>query len=98
MKLTRPLVIYSRIDLNSMLLQRAAAAGAQIEKERVLGLDRISRGWRIRTRCGSLEADYCVIATGARNPLRDVGTQYTAQDTMYALGYWVPTDQQHIDI
>ena len=98
MELTRPLVIYSRIDLNGMLLQRAEAAGAQIEKERVLALERTSQRWRIRTRSGAIDADYCVVATGARNPLRDVGTQYTAQDTMYALGYWVPSDQAHIDI
>jgi geranylgeranyl reductase family protein len=98
MELTRPLVIYSRIDLNGMLLQRAEAAGAQIEKERVLALERMSQRWRIRTRSGSIDADYCVVATGARNPLRDVGTQYTAQDTMYALGYWVPSNQAHIDI
>ncbi len=98
MVLSRPLVIYSRFDLNRMLLRRAEAAGAAIEKERVLGLERTSSGWQIRTRSGRLEADYCVIATGARNPLRDVGTQYTAQDTMYALGYWVPSDQAHIDI
>jgi geranylgeranyl reductase family protein len=99
MSLTRPLLIYSRIDLNGMLLDRAEAAGAEILQERVLGLDRGAEGgWRIRTRAGRLDADYCVIATGARNPLRDVGTQYTAQDTMYALGYWVPTEQSHIDI
>ena len=98
MALDRPLVIYSRVDLNGMLLRRAAAAGAEIEKERVLGLERTSSGWKIRTRSGRLEADYCVIATGARNPLRDVGTQYTAEDTMYALGYWVPLDQAHVDI
>jgi flavin-dependent dehydrogenase len=81
-----------------MLLQRAEAAGAQIEKERVLALERTSQRWRIRTRSGSIDADYCVVATGARNPLRDVGTQYTAQDTMYALGYFVPSNQSHIDI
>ena len=98
MHLTRPLLIYSRIDLNRMLLNRAEAAGAELEKERVLGLDRGSNNWRIRTRSGTIDADYCVVATGARNPLRDVGTQYTAEDTMYALGYWVPTDQAHIDI
>jgi geranylgeranyl reductase family protein len=98
MQLARPLVIYSRVALNSMLLRRAESAGAQIEKERVLGLERASNSWRIRTRSGAIAADYCVIATGARNPLRDVGTQYTAQDTMYALGYWVPNDQEHIDI
>ena len=98
MSLTRPLLIYSRMDLNGMLLERAEAAGAEIEKTRVLGLDRTASGWDIRTRTGTLRADYCVVATGARNPLRDVGTKWTAQDTMYALGYWVPTDQAHIDI
>ncbi len=98
MSLSRPLVIYSRIDLNGMLLRRAELAGAEIEKTRVMGLDRTSSGWTIRTRSGRIDADACVIATGARNPLRDVGTQYTAQDTMYALGYWVPLDQPHIDI
>jgi geranylgeranyl reductase family protein len=98
MALNQPLVIYSRVDLNGMLLRRAEAAGAEIEKERVLGLERTGSGWEIRTRAGKLTADYCVIATGARNPLREVGTQYTAQDTMYALGYWVPSEQAHIDI
>lgn len=98
MTLSRPLLIYSRIDLNGMLLRRAEAAGAEIAQERVLGLDRTASGWDIRTRTAKLQADYCVIATGARNPLRDVGTQYTAQDTMYALGYWVPSEQAHIDI
>ena len=98
MDLTRPLVIYSRIDLNGMLLRRAEAAGAEIEKQRVVGLERVASRWRIRTRSFRIDADYCVIATGARNPLREVGTQYTAEDTMYALGYWVPSDQAHIDI
>jgi geranylgeranyl reductase family protein len=98
MELTQPLLIYSRYDLNRMLLERAERAGAQIEKTRVLELERKGPGWLIRTRNGSLDADFCVIATGARNPLRNVGTQYTAQDTMCALGYYVPTDQNHIDI
>ncbi len=98
MSLAHPLVIYSRYDLNRMLLERAEAAGTQIEQERVLNIDRNSDGWKIRTRHGSIDADYCVVATGARNPLRSVGTQYTAQDTMYALGYYVPTKQTHIDI
>ncbi len=97
-ELTRPLVIYSRLDLNAMLLQRAEAAGAEIEKTRILGLDRTRSGWHIRTRNSRIEADYCVLATGARNTLRDVGTQYNAKNTMYALGYFVPSDQAHIDI
>src|SRR5271165_543461 len=96
--LTQPLIIYSRVDLNQMLLDRAGQAGAQIEKTRVLGLDRKDRGWTIRTRNGSFDADFCVIATGARNPLRAVGTEWRPADTMYALGYYVPSSQNHIDI
>lgn len=96
--LSKPLLIYSRYDLNKMLLDRAARAGARIEKCRVLGIERRDRGWTIRTREGLLDADFCVVATGARNTLRNVGTQYTANDTMYALGYYVPAERDHIDI
>ncbi|MEI9812069.1 MAG: hypothetical protein WDO18_05075 [Acidobacteriota bacterium] len=39
-----------------------------------------------------------IVATGARNPLRDVGTEYKAADTMSALGYYVPAEQERIDI
>jgi geranylgeranyl reductase family protein len=98
MELRQPLLIYSRYDLNGMLLKRAQTAGAQIEKTRVLGMDRSGARWRLRTRHGDLEADYCIVATGARNPLRDVGTQLRPADAMIALGYYIPTQQQHIDI
>lgn len=96
--LRRPLVIYSRMDLNRMLLERAENAGAQLEKTRVLDIERSGRGWMLKTQHGSLDADFCIVATGARNPLRNVGTQWTAADTMYALGYYVPSMQDHIDI
>ncbi len=96
--LTQPLVIYSRVDLNRMLLQRAERAGAQLEQCRVLEVERKAKGWSIRTRSGSVDADFCVVATGARNSLRNVGTEWRASDTMYALGYYVPSEQDHIDI
>ena len=98
MNLAHPLVIYSRMDLNRMLLERAGKAGAAIEKTRILGLDRLDRGWRLRTRNGTAEADFCIIATGARNPLREVGTELGAKDTMSTLGYYVPGSQEQIDI
>ncbi len=98
MDLGRPLLIYSRLDLNRMLLDRAEQAGAQLEKTRVLGIERGGRGWRLKTRHGVLDADFCIVATGARNSLRNVGTEWTAADTMYALGYFVPSAQDHIDI
>jgi len=96
--LTRPLVIYSRLELNRMLLDRAACAGATIEKTRVLNLNRRGTGWLVRTKNGQVDADFCVVATGARNPLREVGTKWSAADTMIALGYYVPSGQDHIDI
>ena len=98
MALTHPLVIYSRMDLNHMLLKRAERAGSAIEKTRVLGIERRDRGWRLRTQSGVAEADFCIIATGARNPLREVGTEWSAKDTMSALGYYVPATQEQIDI
>src|SRR6266849_9733904 len=98
MTLVHPLVIYSRMDLNRMLLERAERSGAAIEKTRVLGSERVDRGWRLRTRSGTADADFCIVATGARNPLREVGTQWSATDTMCALGYYVPASQERIDI
>jgi len=98
MELTHPLVIYSRMDLNRMLLERAERAGAFIEKTRVLGIDRRESGWTLRTKNGMADADFCIVATGARNPLRGVGTEWSATDTMSALGYYVPASQEHIDI
>jgi len=98
MALSQPLVIYSRFDLNRMLLRRAERAGAELEQIRVTGLERKGSGWAVRTRRGVADADFCIVATGARNPLRNVGTEWTAADTMYALGYYVPSQQDHIDI
>jgi geranylgeranyl reductase family protein len=99
MTLTRPLVIYSRRELNGMLLKRAECAGTAIEKTRVQGLEQRSNGgWKIRTREGVADADFCIVATGARNPLRQVGTEWTAGDTMSALGYYVPGERDRIDI
>jgi geranylgeranyl reductase family protein len=98
LKMEEPLLIYSRLDLNRMLLERAERAGAQIEKARINELSRQGSGWRLQTSAGAAEADFCIVATGARNPLRDVGTQLRPEDTMSALGYYVPGDQERIDI
>ncbi|MBZ5623131.1 MAG: NAD(P)/FAD-dependent oxidoreductase [Acidobacteriia bacterium] len=98
LKLGDPLLIYSRLDLNRMLLERAEDAGAQIEKARVTGMSRYGSGWQLRTNSGVADADFCIVATGARNPLREVGTQLQPEDTMSALGYYVPGDQERIDI
>ena len=98
MNLTQPLLIYSRLDLNRMLLERAERAGAAMEQTRVLGIEQKEKGWRLRTRNGTAEADFLIVATGARNPLREVGTQWGTGDTITALGYFVPGARDRIDI
>src|SRR5579862_7930049 len=89
LRLSDPMLIYSRIELNRMLLDRAEKAGAQLEKARVLEMQRSGSGWLLRTKAGTDAADFCIVATGARNPLRGVGTELTPPDTMSALGYYV---------
>jgi flavin-dependent dehydrogenase len=98
LSLREPLLIYSRLDLNRLLLERAERAGARIEKTRVLEVTRDGGPWKVRTAAGTLEADYCIVATGARNALRNVGTRWTADNSMCAFGYYVPIQQEHIDI
>ncbi len=98
LELDKPIVIYSRFELNGLLLKRAEDAGAQLEKTRVLSIERGSSGWRIRTRNGIAEAGYCILAAGARNPLREFGTALRPRDTMSALGYYVPGDREEIDV
>jgi flavin-dependent dehydrogenase len=98
LSLDRPLLIYSRYDLNGMLLDRAQAAGAQLEKTRILNIERTGSRWLLRTKNGAMDADYCIVATGARNPLRNFGTELTSSDAMSALGYYIPGDRNRIDI
>jgi flavin-dependent dehydrogenase len=96
--LSQPLVIYSRRDLNAMLLARAEAAGARVERERITASRWNGQHWTLSTPHGDIEASFAIVATGARNPLRNMGTEYMANDTMYALGYFVPQRREAIDI
>lgn len=97
-RLARPLVIYSRKELNALLLDRASKNGARLMKEHVHGIERDGDGWKIRTHTEPLRADYVVVALGARNPLREFGSEFAPGDTMTALGYHVAAAQTHIDL
>ena len=46
----QPLLIYSRLVLNRMLLRRAQEAGAEIVPERIQGFRREGSGWRLEIR------------------------------------------------
>jgi flavin-dependent dehydrogenase len=93
--LQHPIVIYSRRVLNGLLLERAQEAGARVQRSRVMGVDTscdkprycVDGEWR--------EADFLVLAGGARNQFLP-GTRALARDEMeMTQGYFVPetTDQ-----
>lgn len=96
--LQHPVLIYSRKELNQLLLDRASSAGAQLEQTRVTSVERSANGWRLQCKHASLEADYLVLATGARNPLRHLGTQWDSSNAMLAIGYYLPETSCQIDI
>jgi geranylgeranyl reductase family protein len=96
--LDKPMLIFSRRELNQLLLDRAQAAGVELRRERVLGVDRANNGWRVRTTQAVEAVDFAIVAMGARNPLREMGTSFSPADTMTALGYYVPRQQGHVDI
>src|ERR1700733_11954698 len=52
LSLDQPLLIYSRYDLNGLLLDRAQRAGAQVEKTRVLNIERFGQRWSLKTKSG----------------------------------------------
>ena len=49
-RLRQPLLIYSRLVLNRLLLRRAHEAGAEIVQARIRSFRREGRGWRIEIR------------------------------------------------
>ncbi len=98
LELDRPLLIYSRYDLNGLLLERAQRAGAQIEKTRVLDhgaqgcplvaahQERRDGGRLLRPRHGRAQS-----APRVRNRIE-------RPTTMSALGYYVAGEREDIDI
>ncbi len=92
-------MIYSRMDLNGMLLRRAEAAGAEIAEERVSG----SRSQTLAAGASAPALAGSKRITAWSRPAREIRCATSVRntrrkDTMYALGYWVPADQRHIDI
>jgi flavin-dependent dehydrogenase len=98
LRLRRPLAIYSRQVLNGLLLDRAARAGARVIQDRVTAAELEHRSWTLTGKKAAYTADFCVVATGARNPLRSLGTDLQPQDAYVALGYYVPRVMEHIEI
>lgn len=90
-RLGHPIVIYSRAVLNGLLLDRAAAAGCHVVRARVTGSD-ISHndGVRLRAAGSHYEADFVVLAAGARNALLADSSPLGPQDLELTAGYYLP--------
>ena len=90
-QLRRPLVIYSRCDLNGLLLRRAQLAGAEVVEDRIRDLRRAASGWELQGRNGFYRADFLILAAGARTRLRSLlTTDLGPCDFMLTFGYYVP--------
>jgi flavin-dependent dehydrogenase len=96
--LASPILVYSRLDLNGLLLDRAAAAGCELVRDRVTALERSASGWRLQGRSRFYEADYVVLASGARTAFRHLTGPLRASDVGVAMGYFVPGSQPHLEV
>ena len=89
--LQQPIAIFSRTVLNGLVIEQARNAGAEIIRERILGIEPIDGGWRLRSAKSVWAADYLVFATGARNPFRkQFCGPVDAEDLMVTAGYRIP--------
>ena len=99
LELDHPIVIYSRTVLNGLLLQRAASAGCRVVHSRVTRVDtRQEELVRLQTAGGSGEADFVVIASGARNALLPDTSPLQRADLEMTLGYFVPAQADSIQV
>jgi geranylgeranyl diphosphate/geranylgeranyl-bacteriochlorophyllide a reductase len=96
--LDQPIVIYSRMVLNGLLLERAEAAGCRVVRSRVNQI--ATAGGRARLAIGEsrVEADFVVIAAGARNSLLPDTRPLSRGDMEMTLGYFVPAQAEGIRV
>jgi len=89
--LEHPIAVFSRCVLNGFLLDRAARSGAEIIRDRIIGLERAPDHWQIRSPRSSWRAAYVVIAAGVRSPFRQqLIRPFAPEDLMSTAGYYIP--------
>lgn len=90
-RMQHPVAIFSRFQLNEVILKRASAAGANIRKARVTKIAGSAGDWRILTADGEFRASYLLLAAGARNSLRArFLSPILPADLMVTAGYFIP--------
>jgi geranylgeranyl diphosphate/geranylgeranyl-bacteriochlorophyllide a reductase len=96
--LDQPIVIYSRAVLNGLLLRRAEAAGCRIVRSRVTQLDIENERAELALGESRIEADFVVVAAGARNSLFPGTRPLSRNDLEMTLGYFVPAQAEWIRV
>ncbi|HKS65595.1 MAG TPA: NAD(P)/FAD-dependent oxidoreductase [Candidatus Acidoferrales bacterium] len=97
-EMSHPIVIYARKVLNSLLLDRAVAAGCTAVRSRVTSLDIAGEKARLTVGTDAHLSDFVVVAAGARNQLLPETTALGAPDLEMTLGYFVPTEEDIIKV
>jgi flavin-dependent dehydrogenase len=90
-QLDRPIAIFSRLALNSLLLDRARDAGANVLRERINKIGGSAGDWRLQSSLKEHRADFVVLAAGARNPFRGQFSQMLGPENfVVAVGFYIP--------
>jgi flavin-dependent dehydrogenase len=90
-RLEQPIAIFCRRVLNGLLLKQARDAGAEIVRDRIVHIGRHGTGWQLQSNQSSWEANYLIIAAGARNSFRKQFSQpFAPEDLMATAGYYIP--------
>ena len=98
-RLNQPVAIFSRRVLNGLLLERARRAGAHVVQNRILEIERRSASWRVQFRGGWVDAEYLVLAAGARCSLRkQFAPAFAPGDLMATAGYYIPGESHLMQI
>jgi flavin-dependent dehydrogenase len=93
------IAIFSRLALNGLMLERARDAGAQVLRERIVNIDETPGKWILGSSSSRYEADFVVLASGARDPFRGQFTRPLGPENfVVAAGYYVPGTHRTVQI
>src|SRR5579864_1212238 len=98
LEMPHPLVIYSRTVLNGMLLDRAREAGCDVQRSHVISVDTAAAKPRYCVEGEWHEADFLVLAAGARNQLAPETRPLKRDELEMTQGYFVPQTADSITV
>ncbi len=89
--LSEPLRVFSRCDLNRILLERAARAGTEVRREKVVAIVRGAQDWEVTDGAGRKEhGDFLIGADGASGLVRSrVAPHLPRLDESIGIGYFL---------